>query len=105
MAITVVDLTNSFIPNKYPETGLTDDFVFRCKPNRKYKVEAIVTSAGSAKAIGSTKQDTPADISDFSADPVGLQSVNFQSTLQSGNEWVGVEIDSGTWEVIITELA
>tara|TARA_R100000951_G_scaffold1557_7_gene3295 strand:- start:3009 stop:3323 length:315 start_codon:yes stop_codon:yes gene_type:complete len=104
MAITVIDKTSTEIPNKFEQTGLTDDFIFRADPRQAYKLSGVVTSAGSAAAISSDSKETPTDISGFAVDPSGLSAVNFSTVISAGSEWVGAQIDSGTWTIIITEL-
>lgn len=101
MAITV----NSNNTETYrPVTGLTDDVVFKLNSGKAYKLQGIVTSAGSAQAIETMESDTPTDIARFSKNASGASTANFTVDVTAGNAWAGVEITSGTWDVIIREI-
>lgn len=106
MTITVTNLRNDPGGDKtrFSLASLTDDFVFRVDPRKSYRVEGVVTAAGSAAAVSSMSQATPTDLSEFSVDPSGLSSANFSTDISAGSEWVGAQIDSGTWTITVREV-
>ncbi len=83
-----------------------DETIFRLLPKRNYSFSAVNTSAGTATLKTSVDQSVPTDFSEFitQTDASGL-TTSFAFNVTGGQNWIGLDIDSGTWDIKLQEIA
>lgn len=87
------------------QTGSTDtnEVIFETYVNKKYSIQAYPTSAGTASLKTHVETAEPADFTNMSEDTSGSQSDSFQRIVE-GATFVGLDVASGTWNVIIRQI-
>lgn len=107
MAVTVIsDVTNT--NNQKRNEGVTNgnEFIYKVNPTKRIQVTGLATSTGDATVYFSNDPsiNTPTGFGSLVASFVGTVTDNVGEDLGDGIEWVGVDVDSGTWNINIKEL-
>ena len=88
-------------------TGLTsgNEYIWEVGQNTVVSIQGNPTVAGTARVKYSLSSSTPTDFTGFVTSNAGDHSTDFgeKSDVGSGIRWIGVEIDSGTWTVLIKQ--
>lgn len=105
MAITInTSINPSELTKIRKQDSETDGVIFQVDPSRIYKVQVVNTAAGSANVGGLMDTDEPTDFTDFSFDQNGSYTSSFEIDVTPGNQWIGVDVISGTWDVKIKAI-
>lgn len=84
-------------------TGLTDGVIFQVPADADITVKAVNKAAGTAHLKANNDNAIPTDFTDFAAIVSDQTATFMKTTVNGGLRWIGLDIDSGTWDVVISK--
>lgn len=84
-------------------TGLTDGVIFQVPVREDVTVKAIMKSAGTAHLKADNDKAIPTAFTEFAPILADQTDSFIRTSVNGGMRWIGVDIDSGTWDVVISK--
>jgi len=102
MAITVITEENK----DRRVTGLTagNEYIWQVPENAEVNLHAINQAAGTSTIKFSSQDAEPTDFTDFVPSEIGSHTETFAEISRKGIKWIGLDIDSGTWDLNLTPV-